>query len=83
VNIGIFSLMNFIVNNLEVFQTNSAIHSVNTRNKNHLHRSVAILSCFQKGAHYAGIKVFSSLPPSLKKTILDKEETFKVELKDT
>jgi hypothetical protein len=32
----IFSLLNFIINNLEHFQTNSAIHCVNTRNKHHL-----------------------------------------------
>jgi hypothetical protein len=29
----IFSLMNFITNNQEHFQTNSAVHSVNTRYK--------------------------------------------------
>jgi hypothetical protein len=69
--------MNFTVNNLELFQTNSTFHSVTTRNKNHFHRPlIANLSSFQKGAHYAGIRIFNSLPPSLK-TILDKE-TFKV-----
>jgi hypothetical protein len=47
----IFSLTNFTVNNLELFQTNSALHSVNTRNENHLHRPTANLSCFQKGAY--------------------------------
>jgi hypothetical protein len=31
----IFTLMNFVVNNQEHFQTNSAIHSVNTRNRDH------------------------------------------------
>jgi hypothetical protein len=44
--------MNFIVNNQEHFQTNSAMHSVNTRNKNQLHRPIANLSCFQKSAYY-------------------------------
>jgi hypothetical protein len=34
----IFTLLNFVVNNLEHFQTNSAIHSVNIRNRNYLHR---------------------------------------------
>jgi hypothetical protein len=29
----VFLLMNFIVNNQEHFQNNSAVHSVNTRNK--------------------------------------------------
>jgi hypothetical protein len=50
-------LMNFIVNNQEHFQTNSAIHNVNTRNKNQLHRPICNLSCFQKSAYYAGIKI--------------------------
>jgi hypothetical protein len=47
----IFSLMNFIVNNQEHFQTNSAVHSINRTNKNQLHRPTAILSCFQKSAY--------------------------------
>jgi hypothetical protein len=45
----IFSLMNCIANNQEHFHTNSAIHSVNTRNRGHLHRPVANLS-FSKSA---------------------------------
>jgi hypothetical protein len=44
----ISSLMNFLVNNQENFQTNSSIHSINTRNKHHLHRPIANLSCFRK-----------------------------------
>jgi hypothetical protein len=32
----ILSLMDFIVNNQENFQTDSSIHSINTRNKHHL-----------------------------------------------
>jgi hypothetical protein len=44
----IFSLMNFFVNNQENFQANSSVHSINTRNKHHLHRPIANLSCFQK-----------------------------------
>jgi len=40
--------MNFIIYNQENFQTNSSIHNTNTRNKLHLHRSNASLSCFQK-----------------------------------
>jgi hypothetical protein len=61
----IFSLMNFIVNNQEHFQTTFVIHSVNTRNKNQLHRPIANLSCFQKSAYYAGIKIFNGMPFSL------------------
>jgi hypothetical protein len=60
----IISLMNFIINN----------HSVITRNKNHLHRPTANISCLQKGAYYAGIKIFNSPPHSLK-TILNKKKS--------
>jgi IS1 family transposase len=64
-----FTLMNFVVNNQEHFQTNSATHIVNTRNRNHLHRPSANLSCFQKSAYYAGIKIFNSLPSNLRSLI--------------
>jgi hypothetical protein len=40
----IFALMNFVVNNQEHFQTNTAIHSVNTRNRDHVHRRTTNLS---------------------------------------
>jgi hypothetical protein len=66
-------LMNFITNNRENFQTNSAIHSINRRNKKlHLQRPNANLSCFQKSTFYAGIKIFNSLPHSL--TVLKNEK---------
>jgi IS1 family transposase len=76
----IFSLMNFIVKNQELFQTNSAVHSVNTRNKHQLHRPTANLSCFQKSAFYTGIKIFNSLPSSLT-SLVNKKSQFKVALK--
>jgi hypothetical protein len=76
----IFSLMNFIVNNQGHFQTNSAIHSVNTRNKNQLRRPIANLSCFQKSAYYAGIKIFNGLPSNLT-SLVNKKTQFKVALK--
>jgi hypothetical protein len=69
--------MNFIVNNQEHFQTNSAVHSVNTKSKTQLHRPIANLSCFQKSAYYAGIKIFNSLPSSLS-SLVNKKAQFKV-----
>jgi hypothetical protein len=71
--------MNFNENNQEHFKINSAIYSVNTDNKNQLHRPTAKLSCFQKSAHYACIKIFNILPPIL--TGLNKKAQFKVALK--
>jgi hypothetical protein len=61
----VFSLMNFFVNNEENFQTNSSVHSINTRDKCRLHRPTANLSCLQKSAFYSGIRIFNSLPHSL------------------
>ena len=67
------SLMSFIINNQEIFQTNTSIHNSNTRKKHHLPRPNANLPCFQKSTFYAGIKLFNSLPPSV--TILKNEES--------
>ena len=41
------------------------MHNINTRNKHHLHRPVANLSCFQKGVSHSGIRIFNSLPRSI------------------
>jgi hypothetical protein len=60
--------------NQEHFQTNSAVHSVNTRNKHHLHRPAANLTCFQKNTYYSGIKIFNKLPSNLKSLMNEKAE---------
>jgi hypothetical protein len=76
----IVSLMNFILNNQEHFQTNSSIHSTDTKNKHHLHRPNANLSSFKKSTFYAGIRIFNRLPLSL--ISLKNENTkFKVALR--
>ena len=61
----ILSLINFIINNQEIFQTNSSIHNINIRNKHHLHRANAHLSCFQNSTFYVGIKIFNILPSNV------------------
>jgi len=58
----IYSLMSFFIGNQENFQTNMSVHSINIRNKHHLHRLITNLSHFQKGASYSGIKIFNTLP---------------------
>jgi hypothetical protein len=78
--IYIFSLLNFIINNQEHFQTNSAVHSVNTRNKHHLHIPAANLTCFQKSTYYSGIKIFNNLPSGLK-SLMNEKAQFEVALK--
>ena len=51
----LLSLMTFVVDNLRSFQTNSLVHTTDTRNKTKLYRPVAILSL-----SCVGIKIFSS-----------------------
>ena len=76
----IVSLLNFIINNQEFFQTNSSMHNINTSIKHHFHRPNANLLCFRKITFYAGIKVFNSLPPSV--TILKNDKAkFKAALR--
>jgi hypothetical protein len=77
----IFSLLNFVIHNLEHFQTNSVIHCVNTRNKHHLHRPTGNLTCFQKSTNYSGIKIFNDLPASLK-SLMNEKAILKIVLKE-
>jgi hypothetical protein len=42
------------------------IHGINTGYTNNFHYPSSDLTTFQKGTYYFGIKVFNSLPPSIK-----------------
>ena len=74
------SLMSFFIGNQDKFLTNLSRHSINTRNKHHLHRPIANLSCFQKGASYSGIRIFNKLPQYITRLRNEKPQ-FKVALK--
>jgi hypothetical protein len=73
--------MNF-ANKQENFQTNFAVHSVNTKKRNHFNCPISTPSFFKKSAYYAGIKIFNSLLSSLT-SFTNKEAQFKVALKYT
>jgi hypothetical protein len=75
----IFLLMNFTVNK-QHFQTVSALHSVDARNRLEVHRPAASLSCFQRTAYYSGIKIFNNLSCRLK-SFINKNVQFKAALK--
>jgi hypothetical protein len=51
---------------MEKFQTNSDIHNINTSHKHDLHMPNANLTTNQRGAYYAGIKVFNIPPANIK-----------------
>jgi hypothetical protein len=55
----LYSLINFITNNLELFQINADVHSIYTRHKHCLHKPTTNLSYFQKSAYRTGIKIFN------------------------
>ena len=59
----IFSLLMFVVENKNIFQINSEIHDINTRQNSILYQPQANLTLYQKGAYYSGIKIFNNLPP--------------------
>ena len=70
----------FVVNNKNLFMDNADLYSIKTRNSYNLHLPSPHLTVFQKGVHYAGIKVFSYLPTSIK-SIASDTEVFKKYLK--
>jgi hypothetical protein len=77
----LLSLLSFVVDNMEMFQTNSGIHSINTKHKHDLRQLSANLTSYHKGAYYAGIKLFSIHPDSIKGLNHD-IKVFKPALKD-
>ena len=76
----ILSLLLFVVNNRSYFIPNSAYHDSNTRHKNDFHLPQATLAMYQKGVYYSGVKVFNSLPRTLK-DLSSKPRKFKTALK--
>jgi len=71
--------MSFLIGNQDKFLTNLSVHSINTRNKHHLHRLIANLSCFQKDTSYSGIRIFNNLPQSIT-SLRNEKPQFKVAL---
>ena len=59
---ALYSLVLYTISNKRLFDTNNEIHKYKTRNNNNLHRPIANLSKFNKGAYISGIKVFNHLP---------------------
>ena len=60
-----FSLVSFIVHNINKFQTNSAIHSINMRPQHHQHVPDATLMSYEKCKYYAGTTLCSGLPSKI------------------
>jgi hypothetical protein len=68
----IFSLAMFFIKHLSYFQTDLALHYINTRQGNYLHRPLVHHSAIQEGITYYAIKVFSKLPVCIRQFQYDK-----------
>jgi hypothetical protein len=62
----ILSLLLFVVKNIDVFITNSEVHTINTQHRSDLHPPLINLTKYQKGVYYSGIKIFNHLPQNNK-----------------
>jgi hypothetical protein len=64
----ILSVLLFVVQNEGHFATNNAYHEFNTRRKKDLHLPHTSLTMYQRGVFYSGVKLFNSLPATIKDT---------------
>jgi hypothetical protein len=74
------SLMNFIVNNQETFQSNLSTYNIKIWTMHPLCRPNANLFCFQRSTFYPGIRIFYNLPSSLT-TLKNEKAKFKAALR--
>jgi hypothetical protein len=63
----IYSVLMFVVRNLNFYQTNNNIHQINTRQFRMLCMSSVRLSSIKRGVLYSSIMVFNNLPQNLRK----------------
>jgi hypothetical protein len=65
----IFSILLFVVKNIKRFISNYDSHNVRTRQCENLHYPSAVLTLYQKGVYFMGIKMFNKLPSYLKELV--------------
>ena len=75
----ILSLMLFVTDNPNNFQTGLEVHGLHTRSKNQLFIPTANLTSVQKGITYSGIKIHNNLPSNIL-SLKNDGEGFKNEL---
>jgi hypothetical protein len=62
----IFSLLLFVVKNINMCTLNSTVHSINTRHCSDLRLPAVHLTKVQKGIYHSRAKAFNTLPPGIK-----------------
>ena len=76
----ILSLLLFVVKNINMFKSNSVVHTINTGHCSDLYLPSVHLSKVQKGVYHSAVKVFNCLPPRIKSLSTDVRK-FKAALK--
>jgi hypothetical protein len=79
-SVYLYSVMMFVVNNLDKFQLNSSVYGINTRNTEHLHRPVTHLSVYQTDVYYTGVRLFNRLATNIF-TMKDEKILFRLALR--
>jgi hypothetical protein len=69
----IYSLMQYIVNNIHLFTRNTEVHNIDTRQNINLFPLSTSFTKVQKGAYYSGIKIYNHLPWELKQLSNDQK----------
>jgi hypothetical protein len=62
----ILPILLFIVNNMNLFNVNSEIHIINTRQNSNLHQPQANLTLYRKGLTILALKILIISPPTYK-----------------
>jgi len=70
----------FVVNKRNLFVDNEELNTIKARNSYKLHPPLSHLTKYQKGVHYAGIRISNHLPTSIKSRANETKE-FKKALK--
>ena len=61
----IYSLMLFAIKNLNIYQTNSFVHGMNTKQQNKLHIPLVRPTSIQRYVYYSSVKIFNQLPQNI------------------
>jgi hypothetical protein len=69
-----------MMNNKYLFTKYLQVHNHGTRPANNFHLPTTNLSKYQKGAHYAGIKILNHLPTHMKR-VVNEIQLFKKNIK--
>jgi hypothetical protein len=68
----LYSLVKFVVNNMDSVTTNTDKYTTVSRNSLYLYFPLTNLRIFQKGSQYFGIKVYNNLPDNINSCLVTK-----------